>query len=99
MDKESGCESEEESGDESVGEEKEVSMPQLMDPSESEDSKDEYGPTSIYTPGGEAYITTFGSAAPSMVLCNSGATTTRSAETLGLANVDYIPMSFNSLGV
>jgi hypothetical protein len=33
-DKESGCESEEESDDESVGEEKEVSMPQLMDLSE-----------------------------------------------------------------
>ena len=64
-DKESGCENEEESDDQSVGEEKEVSMPQLMDLSESEDSKDEYEPTSIYTPGSEAYITTFGSAAPS----------------------------------
>ena len=64
-DKESGCENEEESDDQSVDEEKEVSMPQLMDLSESEDSKDEYEPTSIYTPGSEAYITTFGSAAPS----------------------------------
>lgn len=68
-DKESGCESEEESDDESVGEEeKDASMPQLMDPSEPEDSKDEHKPTSIYIQGDDARITTFGLAAPSTFL-------------------------------
>ena len=77
-----------------MGKEKDVSMPQLMDPSEPEDSKDEHEPTSIHTTGDDAYITTFGSAAPSTVLYNSGTTISymRSAETLDLANVDYIPI-------
>lgn len=75
-DKESGCESEEESDDESVGEEKDVPMPQLMGPSELEDTKDEHELTSNYTSGDDAYIiTTFGSAAPCTILCDSNATT------------------------
>lgn len=84
-DKESGCESEEESDDESVVEEKDASMPQLMDPSEPEDSKDEHKPTSIYIQGDDARITTFGLAAPSTFLCDSSATISymRSTEILG----------------
>jgi hypothetical protein len=41
-----------------MGEEKDVSMLQLMDPSELEDSKDEDEPstTLIYTPGDDTYI-------------------------------------------
>jgi hypothetical protein len=74
-------------------------MPQLMDPSEPEDSKDEHEPASIYTPGEDAYISTFGSAAPRTILCNSGATISymRSTETLGLASIDYIPISLDKL--
>ena len=45
----SGCESKEESDDESVGQEKDVSMLQLMNPSEPEDREDEHEPTSIHT--------------------------------------------------
>lgn len=47
-----------------MGEEKDVSMLQLMDPSELEDSKDEDEPTFIYTTGDDTYI----SAPPQLTL-------------------------------
>ncbi|KDR76642.1 hypothetical protein GALMADRAFT_247043, partial [Galerina marginata CBS 339.88] len=71
-DEESGSESEEESDDGSIDEEGE-SMPRLMDPSDSEDSKDDRKPTSHFIPGYDAYATTFDSAAPDTILSDSGA--------------------------
>ena len=71
-DDESGCESEGESDDGS--EEEKVPMSQLMDPSEPEESEaNKYQPTSIFTPGDNAFTTTFGSATPRSILSDLGA--------------------------
>jgi len=71
---ESGSESEGECDDGSVDEEVDVSKPQLMDPSVSEERKDyEHEPTSVFTPGNNAHATTFTPATPSTVISDSGA--------------------------
>jgi hypothetical protein len=76
QDSDSGCESEGESDDGSLDEDEDVPTPKLMDLL---DSGGEEGytdiPTSIVTPGDDTYTTTFGSAAPNVVISDSGAVT------------------------
>jgi len=75
-DSDSGCESEGESDDGSVDEDEDVPMPKLMDLLDS-GGKEGYTdiPTSIFTLGYDTYTTTFGSAAPNVVVSDSGAVT------------------------
>jgi len=86
-----GCESEGESNDGSVEEEEDVSMPPIMDPSVLEESQDyKHEPTSVFTPGNNAYATAFASATPSTVISDSGAVTS-------YLQPGYLPISLDKL--
>jgi len=86
----SGCESEGESDDGSV-DEGDMSMPRLIDPSDSEDSKgNENEATSIFAPGNDAYTTIFASVTSSTILSTLDAVTSYSRP-------DYFHSAFEEL--
>jgi len=77
--------------DEGSVDEEDTLMPGLMDPSDSEDSKDdENEPTLIFTPGNDAYTTTFASVTPSTILSTSGAV-------MSYSRPDYFHSAFEEL--